>query len=374
MKQTFDYVRLQCSERDLFHNCRIKSYPDGTVEVCCANRQIFRAPGWEGPHRLPSQLPTPEQERMLRQLTADPERQPDILAPEEEALYGAEPPDRAAALERAKRRARSAVRDLGLANDWAYFVTLTLDAQRVDRYDVRQITRKLNQWLDNHVRRDGLAYVLVPEHHKDGAVHFHGFFNGALRAVDSGTVSMPGGKRPRRPRSPAERERWLAAGGHPVFNLPQWTLGFTTAIPLYGDKHAAVGYVCKYITKNREGEKIGGRWYYSGGALRLPEVTLTDANQEDLQAAPGAKDFQVPQLPGIRFTLLTSQAPCDVNHPAEKPPEEISEIRGGFTVSGLSTRSATARAAAAPDSCEARMTPEKDRGEGGTNDHGIPTQ
>lgn len=304
---------LQKSKRDCSFNCRIKSYPDGSVEVCCASHQIFRETGWES--RRPAPRPaTRAQQLAYMQITADPERQSDILTPEEDRLLsGSNPED---ALDRAKRRARSCVRDIALSNDWAWFVTLTLDGSKIDRYDMTAITRKLNQWLDNRVRRDGLAYVLVPERHKDGAVHFHGFFNGALKAVDSGTVSVPGQKRPRRPRSAAERTAWLAEGGHAVYNLPQWTLGFTTAIGLYGDRRAATSYVCKYVTKAQE--KVGGRWYYSGGALRKPEVTLANANLDDIAADGDARTFTVPQMPGVSFVTLTYQDPWRVNQPPEK--------------------------------------------------------
>lgn len=86
------------------------------------------------------------------------------------------PVDAAASLARAKRRARSAVFDIAMSNDFKYFVTLTLDAVRMDRYVVSQVTKKLNNWLGDCVRRKGLKYVLVPEYHLDGAVHCHGFF------------------------------------------------------------------------------------------------------------------------------------------------------------------------------------------------------
>ena len=79
-------------------------------------------------------------------------------------------------------------------------VTLTLDQTQVDRYDMAAITRKLNAWLSNQVQRRGLIYVLVPERHKDGAIHFHGFFNDVLDRVDSGTMIPPGGGKPRKPR------------------------------------------------------------------------------------------------------------------------------------------------------------------------------
>lgn len=161
----------------------------------------------------------------------------------------------AASAERARRRARAAISDLARSNDFRWFVTLTLDRERIDRYDVREITRRVNHWLDNQVRRAGLKYVLVPEHHKDGAVHFHGLFNDALEARDSG-----------------HRD----GEGHRIFNLPAWSLGFTTAIELYGDRRRAIGYVCKYIGK--EAVKVGGRWYYSGGDLQKPSVETLDAD------------------------------------------------------------------------------------------------
>lgn len=148
------------------------------------------------------------------------------------------------------------------------------------------ITRRLNTWLDNQVRRHGLAYVLVPERHKDGAIHFHGFFNDAVKAVDSG-----------------HRDR----EGHPVYNLPAWSLGFTTAIELYGDYHAAVGYVCKYIGK--QGDKPGGRWYYSGGDLQRPAVEFADVSiREAVDLAPegGVHHFDVPEA-GLSFVLVRTR-------------------------------------------------------------------
>ena len=177
-----------------------------------------------------------------------------------------------------------------------------MDGAVVDRYNPKEVTRKLNNWLDNHVRRSGLKYVLVAEYHKDKAIHFHGFFNDALAAVDSGTISLPGGGKPRRPRSKAQRAAWLADGGHIVYNLPAWSLGFTTAIKLYGDRRAAVGYVCKYITKAQE--KVGGRWYYSGGDLKRPRVEFADVTYNEVIGTEGAFSFVIDALGAsvIRWT------------------------------------------------------------------------
>jgi hypothetical protein len=270
---------LRVSEFEAYHNAQVKRFPDGSAVVQCFDRCIIREAGLEaagGPRR-------------------------DADAPE-----GAEAEERrktpeAASLARARRRAKSAVYDLAMSTDFEWFVTLTLDADKVDRYDPEEVFRHLHPWLDNNVRRRGLSYVLIPELHKDGALHFHGLFNDALPVVDSGTVSMPGGGKPRRPRSKAQRASWLAAGGHVVYNLPGWGWGFSTAIRLYGDRAAAVGYVCKYITKTAR--KIGGRWYYSGGDLCRPQVYSVDLDFDAVAALGTA--FTVDELGcrGVKIRL-----------------------------------------------------------------------
>jgi len=255
---------------------RIKSYPDGSRELLACSKSIFREEGWEA-------------ERPVQRGPRKAAEGPGDIA-------------------RAQRRARAQVRDLALCNPFSHFVTLTLDPSRVDRYDMAGITRKLNAWLSNQVQRRGLRYVLVPERHKDGAVHFHGFFNDVLDRVDSGTMMPPEGGRPKKPRSKAQRAAWAAGGGRVVWNLPGWSLGFTTALELVGEYPRAVSYVCKYIGKQQDGgepgEKVGGRWYYSGGALERPQVTLVDLDWRGLAERPGAYVFQVPEAGAVFARLL----------------------------------------------------------------------
>lgn len=242
----------------IMHNAQLKIYPDGSGKLTVFDRAIIRASGFE------------ERNPQRRDSGAEGSGCGDIV--------------------RAQRRARSAVEDIARSTDFRYFVTLTLDAARIARYDDCEVIRRVGDWLKNRVKRNGLAYVLVPERHKDGAIHFHGLFNDAAAVVDSGTIDYQG--KPRKPRSAAQRARWLADGGHIVYNLPWWTWGFSTAIELYGERRAAVGYVCKYIAKQRE--KIGGRWYYSGGALRRPSVQVLDCDFDAMAA--GGHYFEVDAL------------------------------------------------------------------------------
>lgn len=250
---------------EITHNGYIKRYPDGSADILATTSPVFRERGWERSDKWEVET-------------------------REAAIEGGEGENDT---ERAKRRARSAVRDLALSNPFRYFVTFTLDAACVDRYDSAAILRKLNVWLDNRVRRNGLLYVLVPELHKDGAVHFHGLINDALPVVDSGTLDTGSGK-PRKPRSKRQRAEWLNAGAHVVYNLPAWGLGFSTAIELYGDRRQAINYVLKYISKSAD--KVGGRWYYSGGKLQRPSVEALDLDFDALAALPGAVIFEGGEL------------------------------------------------------------------------------
>lgn len=195
----------------------------------------------------------------------------------------------AANAERSMRRAAAQMRDICLSTPFRYFVTLTLDPAKIDRHDMEALTKVINRWADNRVRRNGLAYVLVPERHKDGAIHLHGFITESIALSDSGTLKLPGAKRPQRPRSAKQRADWIAAGAKIVYNIPGWTLGFSTAIPLDGSYEAAVGYCCKYVRKAPE--KIGGRWFYRGGKLGSPEVSFADVDVRELAACKGAYTF-----------------------------------------------------------------------------------
>lgn len=261
------------------YTARVKTYPDGSQSVLACSAPIFGRGGWE------------ERDRWEKR-----KRKPREPPPEGSA---AEP----GSADRAARRARARLRDLALCSDLSYFVTFTLDPGKVDRHDVEAMTKRLNTWLDNRVRRKGLAYILVPEYHKRDprAIHYHGLINEALPVVDSGTMTGAGLKKPRRPRSARERAEWEAMGRVPVYNLPDWDFGFTTAIRLYGDRHKAVGYVCKYIGK--DAVKVGGRYFYHGGDLREPVVEYAPIDFRDLEQEPGAYIFDVPEA-GLMFAQV----------------------------------------------------------------------
>lgn len=280
-RQTLDDMKRMSAD-DVQTNGIVYTYPGGQYDFICASDKWFLAEGYEAAFgsyedKHPS---TPDR------------------APREKGKKS-EGEDRL----RSMRRARAMLRRLALANEFQYFVTLTLDGSKIDRWDGAAIVKALNTWCDNMVRRKGLRYILVPERHKDGAFHFHGFFGGdGLEVVDSGTIDVPWSSKPRRPRDDAERAAWLAQGGHIVYNLPQWSLGFTTALELYGDYSSAVGYVCKYIGKQDQ-ERPLGRWYYSGGGLEKPRKHYVMLDYRQLQEDYAGQTVEL-DIPGSKILVV----------------------------------------------------------------------
>ena len=235
------------------HYAKIYHYPGGIIDIIASSDPDFGDKGWEisGFHE--------KQPGKRERRSSDPQGED---------------------LQRSMRRARSKLRRLALANDFRWFVTLTIDPEKCDSFDGAAVVRKLNAWCSNMVQRKGLRYILVPERHKSGRIHFHGFFNDCLEVVDSGHTDKQ---------------------GHKIFNLPQWSLGFTTAIELYDDYQKAVGYVCKYVGK--QGEKPAGRWYYSGGDLHEPKVSYAEISPAELAADYGNKAF-IAYPPGKQIAVV----------------------------------------------------------------------
>lgn len=128
------------------------------------------------------------------------------------------------------RRTRTMISDYVLANRFEYFATFTFDRRKVNRYDVAACKTVMSTWLHRQRQHSpDLKYLIVPEFHKDGALHFHallGNFNGRLR--DSG------------------KKR----NGRVIYNLSGYRSGFSTAVPIDEDYDAVSAYLKKYITKD----------------------------------------------------------------------------------------------------------------------------
>lgn len=229
-------------ESTVKHNTKTKIYPDGSTKTIVCNQPIFKDAGLECVFKPDKGLNTTH--------------------------YSMDSVSRSDSLKRAKEK----VFDIVKSNNFDMFVTLTLDPKKIaNRYDPKLVSKKLKKWCNNCVERKGLNYVLLPEHHKDGAIHMHMLCSAdKFNLEDSGLTDK---------------------SGRTIYNLKDWSFGFSTAIYITGDIENTAKYVTKYITK--DSEKIFGSFYYAGGKslVRDVPVVLSDSDWNDFE---DWRTFQVP--------------------------------------------------------------------------------
>lgn len=166
-------------------------------------------------------------------------------------------------------RAKSAIFELAYCNDWDYFCTFTLDEKKFNRYDLEKYHRAFSQWVKNQNKKHGLKikYLTIPETHKDGAWHLHGFINGLPRGqLRAFTLNE---KIPM-------HIRIQLMNDNEVFDWPDYRekFGWVNLEPIE-NREAVSKYVTKYISKNlaRSVKEINAHLYYcSKGLNRAEEI------------------------------------------------------------------------------------------------------
>lgn len=220
--------------------------PDGSLKLASieqSNRRIFRKGGYEERGTESRKSKQYEEQQLMVSVLDDM----DIGEPLKENV------------DRSRRRALNNIVDIVMSNSFKWFITLTLSPEKVDRTEYQEIERLFSRWASNQVQRKSMKYIAIPEYHADGkSIHYHMLTDGDMKMTDSGHM----------------RE------GKPVYNVPSWRYGFSTAQSIDGEDNEIkiAKYCTKYMTKNTQ--KIGGRWYYSGGKLNKPIILYGEAPEE----------------------------------------------------------------------------------------------
>lgn len=164
-------------------------------------------------------------------------------------------------------RARSKIFEYALCNDWQYFVTLTVDKQNYDRYNLAEYKAALCRFLNNYNSHNGcrIKYLLIPEPHKDGAWHMHGFMTGI----------------------PADKLQENAQG---YLDWPAYSKKFGyISLGLVRNAEAAGCYITKYISKDLAARsmELNAHLYYSSKGLEKAETM-----KKGLMVGPISPDFE----------------------------------------------------------------------------------
>lgn len=165
------------------------------------------------------------------------------------------------------KRAKQMVWDLGRANQFDWWFTLTFAPEQVeDRYDYKccsDALKRFTKFLGKH----GCRWLFVPDQHRDGAFHFHGLFFGPLRFSRSF--------------SPNTGKPLFDNHGRPRYNIDDYGFGFTSAVPLDGCP-AVITYLTEYYTKNRKMMiPKGCKRYWASRNLVRPAVSYDLSDMMD---------------------------------------------------------------------------------------------
>lgn len=164
-------------------------------------------------------------------------------------------------------RTRSKIWEYATCNEFEYFITLTLDKEKMDRYDLQNFISKLGQFIRNNRNRknSNIEYLLIPEQHKDGAYHMHGLIRGInKRELKAFTLED---------KIPFKIKNLIRAG-RTIYNWKPYEkkFGWVTLEEIQ-NKEAVAKYITKYIKKD-----IG--------------VTVTGKNRKSYYCSKGLKQAE----------------------------------------------------------------------------------
>jgi len=154
--------------------------------------------------------------------------------------------ERLDSINRSYRQVKDKVWSFAYSNEWEWFVTLTFDKSKVDRFNYTACISLLRSVLKQYKRDNkDFEYLVVPEQHKNGAWHFHGLFK---------SLAL----------SEFKYSKHLDKAGRKIYNIRVLAdkLGHTTAARV-DTRGQAAGYLVKYINKDlMASEYVRGRPKY----------------------------------------------------------------------------------------------------------------
>lgn len=166
---------------------------------------------------------------------------------------------------------RRRIKWYALANDFRWFITLTYDPEKINSSDFEIAKKTLLRWCrrmrDRYKRFD---YIIIPELHQSGAVHFHGLLGDV--PADFVKATHPRTGKP------------LVRHDRQVYNLTDWEYGYTDCEQIESPERAA-SYITKYVTTAllTNKEMYNKKRYFNSQGLHRPDVSYAMEDNEELR-------------------------------------------------------------------------------------------
>lgn len=169
---------------------------------------------------------------------------------------------------------RRKIKGYALSNDFKWFITLTFNPKKVNSSDYETAKTTLSNWCramrdKNREEDKKFDYLIIPELHKSGAVHFHGLLSD-ISANFEEAINPNTGK-------PIIRH------GRQVHNLTDWEYGFSDCEEIESPERAA-SYITKYVTSALLTDKkmYNKKRYFNSQGLAKPVVTYDMSDNTEL--------------------------------------------------------------------------------------------
>lgn len=76
-------------------------------------------------------------------------------------------------------RTKRNIKEIALCNDFKFFYTQTINKEKCNRYNLKDIQELIQKKFKAYKRKyKEFSYIIIYEHHKDGAIHIHGLVKG----------------------------------------------------------------------------------------------------------------------------------------------------------------------------------------------------
>lgn len=154
-------------------------------------------------------------------------------------------------LSRTKRK----IYEFGICNNWTHFLTMTFNSKKIDRHNLKDVKSKFIKYLKNYSRIDkDFKYLVIPELHKNGAIHFHGL-------VCFGS----------------ETSKYLKRFKNNIFNHKLFTerFGFNRFIAICEKSVKVISYIVKYVSKD-VGRIFRNYYFHSNNLVEPFKIKIED--------------------------------------------------------------------------------------------------
>lgn len=165
------------------------------------------------------------------------------------------------------QRTKAMVYKYARANVWSWFVTLTFSPKVCDNTNYQECSKVLKIWLNNHVQKNHIKYLIVPERGKNptdgkqGKIHYHGLFTEIPVSMlkDSGHKDKQ---------------------GRSIFQFRSYDANVGLCECERVDDLARISsYITKYITKDICTMKKGNKRYWASRGLSKGDELRIEANE-----------------------------------------------------------------------------------------------